>query len=499
MKTFMDENFLLENKKGAELYQQVKDLPIFDYHCHLDPKEIYENRSFYNLTELWLECDHYKWRVMRNAGVSEEFVTGKADPYEKFLTFARSLPLFPGNPVYHWAHLELKKYFGITEPLSEKTAPAIWEQTKKIMADGSFCARNLIRQSNIDTIFTTDDPTSDLKYHALLAQEKTKNSDVTFTVSPSFRPDRFVNIEKPDFPKAIAELEKACDNQKIENYDSLVKALNNRLDFFVDKGCAIADISFTDFPKIMTSDENMTSEKLTTICDKAIKIALNSDKSDIIHGELSNLNMTFKYCMIKDLALMFAQKNMTMQIHTGVLRNQNTTRFAQCGADCGIDSVGNSINIEAAGLLFDDIEKTAASRAPDCASSSKLDCGGLPRIILYTLNPNSYYPIATMIGDFAGKVPGRMQMGAAWWFMDHRDGIKEQLKIFANTSGLGVFNGMLTDSRSFVSYARHDYFRRILCSVIGEWIENGEYPDDENAVQLVKNISFYNAKNNFSR
>lgn len=497
----MDENFLLENKKGAELYQQVKDLPIFDYHCHLDPKEIYENRAFYDLTELWLECDHYKWRVMRNAGVAEELVTGNADPYEKFLAFARSLPLFPGNPVYHWAHLELKKYFGITEPLTEKTAPAIWEKTKKIMADGSFCARNLIKTSKVDTIFTTDDPTSDLKYHKLLAEEKAEKGDVNFTVSPSFRPDRFVNIEKPDFPMAIEQLSKACGNAKIENYDSLVKALKNRLDFFVDNGCAIADISFTDFPKIMTSAENMTSENLTKICDKAFRFALKLDKYDIKPDELSDLNMTFKYCMIKELALMFARKNMTMQIHTGVLRNQNTTRFAQCGADCGIDSVGNAIDIEAAGLLFDDIEKSADSDAPDCAGKidgDKINCG-LPRIILYTLNPNSYYPIATMIGDFAGKVPGRMQMGAAWWFMDHRDGIKEQLKIFANTSGLGIFNGMLTDSRSFVSYARHDYFRRILCSVIGEWIENGEYPDDENAVELVKNISFYNAKNNFSR
>lgn len=519
MKNFMDDNFLLENEKAKELYEQVKNLPIFDYHCHLSPQEIYENRVFHNLTELWLEADHYKWRVMRNAGVSEFYITGNADPYEKFLAFARALPLFPGNPVYHWAHLELKKYFGITIPLSEITARDIWQKTEKMMADGRFCARNLIRQSNVDTIFTTDDPVSDLKYHALLKAEYEKAFSTstqnlqsapdfcvapTFRVAPSFRPDRAVNIEKSDFTSYIKELEKTS-GVIISDVSSLLAALENRLKFFVDNGCVIADISFSDFP--LSSFKSFSNENY----DKIMTNANLAFKKKMTNVNFYELNMTelsdYEYCVIKELALLFKKYDITMQVHTGVQRNVNSVMFSKIGADSGIDSVGNAINIEAAGILFNDIEK----------SSGKTLSGGLPRTILYTLNPTAYYPIATMIGDFAGEIDrnctqkydissenasvpvhgGRMQLGAAWWFMDHRDGIKEQLKIFANTSGLGVFNGMLTDSRSFVSYARHDYFRRVLCSLIGEWIENGEYPDDENAIQLVKNISFYNAKNNF--
>ncbi|MCR4789527.1 MAG: glucuronate isomerase [Treponemataceae bacterium] len=465
MKDFMDNDFLLTNRSGKHLYSQVKDLPIFDYHCHLDPKEIYENRAFYNLTELWLEADHYKWRVMRNFGINEAYITGKAEPYEKFLAFAKALPSFAGNPVYHWAHLELKKYFGINEPLNEKTALSIWNKTEKQMSDGSFCARNLIVQSKVDTIFTTDDPISDLKYHALLKKE-----EKSFHVCPSFRPDRAINIEKSDFVDYMTLLSKAS-NVEITDFASLVQALQSRLNFFEKNFCAITDMSFTDFPKA-NGDE--------AIADSALKDRLAGKEIS-----LSQMN-EFKYCIIKRLALMFSEKNIAMQIHTGVLRNQNSKRFNLLGPDCGIDSVGNAADIEAAGLLFDDIEK-----------SGKNGLAGLPKTILYTLNPNSYYTMATMLGDFADEVSGRMQLGAAWWFMDHRDGIIEQLKIFANTNGLGLFNGMLTDSRSFVSYARHDYFRRVLCSLIGEWIENGEYPDDENTLLLVKNICFYNAKRNF--
>ena len=415
---FNDDNFLLENKKAHQLYEAVKYLPIFDYHCHLSPQEIYENRAFYDLTELWLECDHYKWRVMRNAGVPEKYITGNsAEPYEKFLAFARSLPLFPGNPVYHWAHLELKKYFGIYEPLSASTAPSIWEKTKQIMKDGSFCARNLIEKSNVDTIFTTDDPTSDLKYHKLLLQEKLTSSSThkapTFTVAPSFRPDKAINIEKEDFVSYLKELEKAS-GVIISDLSSLIKALEKRLKFFIENGCVIADISFKDFclPSILQSAQtslsaqakydNTNYDKIMINADKALKLTLNYDKNhdnnvadNANYDNLSYLMSDYKYCILKELALLFKKYDITMQIHTGVLRNVNFFRFAQCGPDCGIDSVGNALNIEAAGVLFDDIESSGFERGFD---------GGLPRTIIYTLNPNSYYPLATMIGDFAGSM-----------------------------------------------------------------------------------------------
>ena len=463
MPAFMSDDYLLTNDTAKKVYNKIKDLPIFDYHCHLSPEEILEDKTFYNLTELWLLGDHYKWRVMRNFGVEERLVTGDAPAYDKFFAFASALPSFIGNPVYHWAHLELKKYFGITTPLSAKTAKEIWDKTEKMMANGSFSARKLIAGSNVDTVGTTDDPTSPLKAHEAIAK-----AGLTFSVIPSYRPDNAINIEKPVFAEYLGKLEQAS-GIKTSSFDGLVAALENRLDYFVAHGCVATDVSFTDFPK-GSGDEKKA--------DKALKDVLAGKK--ITKEEEDE----FKYCILKKLGIMFAQKKLVMQVHTGVLRNQNTTRFKAIGADCGIDSVGNALDIEAGGKLFDDIEKSY----------------GLPKTIVYTLNPNSYYPLATMIGDFAGQIGGKLQLGAAWWFMDHRDGIREQLKIFADTAGLGLFNGMLTDSRSFVSYARHDYFRRIFCSVIGEWAEAGEYPDDmEGLVTLAGNVAFYNAKKFFTR
>lgn len=463
MKAFMSDEYLLTNETAKKVYEKIKDLPIFDYHCHLSPEEIAEDKKFFNLTELWLLGDHYKWRVMRNYGIDEKLITGDAPAYEKFFAFASALPSFIGNPVYHWAHLELKKYFGITKSLSKSTAKEIWEETEKKMADGSFSARKLIECSNVDTVGTTDDPISPLKAHEEIAK-----MGLTFNVVPSFRPDNAINIEKPVFADYIEKLA-AASGIKISDFRSLVDALEQRLYYFVNHGCVATDCSFTDFPK-GKGDERMA--------DEAFKKVLAG--KEITKEEQDE----FKYCVIKRLAGLFTKYNLAMQIHTGVLRNQNSARFAAIGADCGIDSVGNALDIEAGGKLFDDIEKTY----------------GLPKTIVYTLNPNSYYPLATMIGDFAGQCAGKMQLGAAWWFMDHRDGIREQLHIFADTAGLGLFNGMLTDSRSFVSYARHDYFRRIFCSVIGEWVEAGEYPNDIEALaELAGNVAFYNAKKFFTR
>lgn len=463
MTSFMSEEYLLTNETAKKVYEKIKDMPIFDYHCHLSPEEILEDKKFFDLTELWLLGDHYKWRVMRNYGVEENLVTGDAAAYDKFFAFASALPSFIGNPVYHWAHLELKKYFGITTPLSAKTAPEIWDKTKKIMADGSFSARRLIAISSVDTVGTTDDPISPLKAH-----EEIKKLGLPFSVVPSFRPDNAINIEKPVFVGYIGKLAEASEIE-IGSFEDLVAALDKRLSYFVDHGCLATDCSFTDFPK-GTGDEKKA--------DAVLKKALSGKECSKEEQD------EFKFCILKRLAGLFTKYNLVMQVHTGVLRNQNSARFAAIGADCGIDSVGNALDIEAGGKLFDEIEKAY----------------GLPKTIVYTLNPNSYYPLATMIGDFAGQTAGKMQLGAAWWFMDHRDGIREQLKVFADTAGLGLFNGMLTDSRSFVSYARHDYFRRIFCSVIGEWVEAGEYPDDlEDLVTLGKNVAFNNAKKFFTR
>ena len=460
MTEFFDDNVFLTNGVACELYREIKDLPIFDYHCHLDPKEIYENRVFKNLGELWLECDHYKWRVMRNFGADEKLVTGEADYKDKFFAFANALPSFIGNPVYHWAHMELKKYFGIALPLSNKTAKVIWDETALKMSDGSFCARELIVRSNVDTVVTTDDPISDLGYHKLLKQEEKR-----FAVLPCFRPDKCINICADDFAQYVDKLAQAA-GVKISGFDDLIRALKKRLDYFIENGCVAADISFDNFP------------------DAAYDVAAAdaSFKSRLSGGVLSKENESaYKFTLIAALASAFSKRNIVLQIHTGVVRNQNGKRFKALGADTGIDSVGNALDIVAGAKLFDCVE----------------NLGGLPKTVVYTLNPNSYYPLATMIGDFAGDIKGKMQLGAAWWFMDHRDGIREQLRIFANTAGLGTFNGMLTDSRSFTSYARHDYFRRILCSLLGEWAEAGEYPTDGSLLELAKNIAYFNAKNYF--
>lgn len=461
MNQFMSDNYLLKGESAKKLYGYVKDLPIFDYHCHLSPKEIFENRKFFNLTELWLEADHYKWRVMRNFGIEESLITGNSNPFDKFYAFCTAIPSFIGNPVYHWAHLELQKYFGLNIPICKENAKNIWDTTSKIMADGSFSARNLIKVSNVDTVITTDDPIDDLSYHKKLEKEA-----LPYSVLPCFRPDKAINIEKTEFAEYIIKLENVS-NSNINNINDLENALEKRIIYFAKANSCAADISFSDFPYEVNRET----------AEKALVKRLNNES---ITEDEEN---AYKFEIIYFLAKLFNKYKFVMQIHTGVVRNQNTARFNTLGADCGIDSVANSPDIVNAGRLFDKIELN----------------GGLPKTIIYTLNPTAYYPIATMLGDFAGSVKGKMQLGAAWWFADHRDGIKEQLKTFASISGLGLFNGMLTDSRSFVSYARHDYFRRILCSVIGKWVDEGEYPDDEKQLKkLLSDICYNNSKEFFN-
>ena len=458
MKEFFGPDIFLDNETSKVLYNEVKDLPIFDYHCHLSPKEIAEDRVFHDLGELWLEGDHYKWRLMRAAGVDEELVTGAAPYHEKFLAFAKAVEYAAGNPVYHWIHFELNKYFGISTPLSSETAEDIWQKTKEMMKDGSFSARRLIKRSNVEAVFTTDDPADTLEYHAFLKK------DFDVRVSPSFRPDAAVcGITKPGFTAYIEKLGKSA-GMKITTLDALKNALERRLDFFCLNTCKVADISLTTMP--YQSDAS---------AEKAFEKALAGE--NVSPDEAA----AFTFELLVFLSNEYARRGVTSQLHLSAKRNNNSRLFAKVGPDCGNDSVGKIAELDAFASLLDAISQN----------------GGMPKTIVYTLNPANYYELATMIGNFWGANGGKLFLGAAWWFCDHRDGIKEQLKVYADTSSLGSFNGMLTDSRSFTSYARHDYFRRILCSYVGERVEEGEFPLDA-AKQLVKNVSIENARKQFN-
>ncbi len=458
---FFDDKVFLENSVAERLYEYAKDLPIFDYHCHLSPADISNDKVFHNLSELWLIGDHYKWRIMRACGVDERYITGNADDKEKFFKFAEILPNFIGNPVYHWAHLELKKYFGLDLPICSKNAEEIWSKTLSKMKDGSFSAKNLIEKSNVIGVVTTDDPTDDLEYHKTLEKQ-----NISFQVLPCFRGDRLVNIEKPDFALYINRLGVLC-NTDINDFNNLILSVEKRLDYFLANKANSVDIGLENFPS-GRGDEG--------VANQALQKCLSGSKPTV--EEIAE----YKFTLISKIGEMLRARGMVMQLHVGVIRNCNTRLFEKCGADAGGDSVANVLDVNNARNLFDCIEKN----------------GGLPKTIVYTLNPVAYYPLSTLIGDFQGGERGKIQLGAAWWFADHRDGIKEQMRVLASTGGLGLFNGMLTDSRSFTSYARHDYFRRILCSLVGEWVEGGEYPsDDETLKALIENICIKNAKRYF--
>ncbi len=461
MKNFFDENVFLGNETSKELYKEVKDLPIFDYHCHLSPKEIAEDRKFYDLGELWLECDHYKWRLMRANGADESLVTGNANYKEKFLAFARAAENAAGNAVYHWIHLELKKYFGITKPLNSDTAEEIWETTKEMMKDGSFSAKKLILNSNVEAVFTTDDPADTLEYHKAI-----KESGFPVRVSPSCRPDMAVcGITKPEFNAYIEKAEKVS-GFKIDSIDGMEEFLAKRIKFFAENGCKVSDISLTTLPLTMGTKAQ---------ADEALKSALaNKSVTEKMANDYTSYLLVF-------VAKEYAKNDIAQQLHMSALRNNNSNLFAKAGADSGNDSVAKIADIDALRNLLDAMAKN----------------NGLPKTIVYTLNNANYYELATMIGNFWGENGGNLQLGAAWWFCDHLDGINEQLRICSATGLLGRFNGMLTDSRSFTSYARHNYFRRILCNYVGSLVENGEFEMCA-AKRLVKNVSIENARNFFS-
>ncbi len=401
----INDNFMLKNETAKKLYEYVKDLPIIDYHCHISPKMIAENHKFNNAYELFLGGDHYKWRQMRTNGIDERYITGDADDYEKWEKFAETVPLLIGNPLYHWTHLELKRYFDIDEPLSQETAKDIWDKVNACLRKDEYSVQGLIKMSNVETICTTDGPYDTLEYHRQLKNFSTK-------VVPAFRPD----------------------------LDNINSDIGGRMDFFHENGCRLSDHAV----------DKMNDD----IIDKLVFL-----------GEE------------------YAKRGWVWQLHIGALRNNNSKMFEKLGPDTGFDSVNDFQIAEGLAKILDSLERKDS----------------LPKTILYTLNPKDNYVLGTMLGNFqGGGVPGKIQFGSGWWFNDQRDGMESQMKALANLGMLARFVGMLTDSRSFVSYTRHEYFRRILCNLLGKWVEEGEYPNDmEKLKEIAWGICYNNAKNYF--
>lgn len=465
MRSFLDDNFLLENNVGIELYHKfAKEMPIYDYHCHLDAKEIWENKHFSNITELILREDHYKWRLMRSNGVKEALITGNESDYNKFLAFAKALPYAIGNPMYHWIHLELRRYFGINDILNEESAPLIWEKANTIIQSNDFNARNLIKNSNVKLICTTDDPADNLEYHIKIHQE----GKLATKVLPTFRPDKSIAISKAGFSEYIARLGNVCD-KTILNYSDLIECLISRIDYFHQQGCRISDNDMVYAVPCKTT----TPSTVNAIFQKA----LNGEKISPVEEEQYIADILFT------CAHEYAKRGWTMQLHMGALRNTNSRMFNKIGVDAGFDSM-NDMNIAQPLARFLDILNSNDS---------------LPRTIIYSLNPKDYYTVATMIGNFQSEdVKGKIQFGSGWWFNDQKDGMNRHMKALANLGILGNFVGMQTDSRTLISYTRHEYFRRILCNLLGEWVEKGEYPYDLDILQeITENICFNNAQRYF--
>lgn len=463
MKKFMDDDFLLTTDTAKHLYHDyAKNLPIIDYHCHLSPKEIYENVHYENITQVWLYGDHYKWRQMRANGVTEEYITGDASDKEKFLKWAETIEMAIGNPLYHWSHLELKKYFGYEGYLCSDTAEEVWELTERKLREDNITARSLILSSNVDVICTTDDPVDTLEWH-----QKIKEDGFAVRVLPAWRPDRAMNIEKSDYPEYISKLEDVSGT-KISDFASLVDALKIRMDYFVQNGCVISDHGL---PYVMY--------KKYTLAEIDEIMAKKFANETLTELEVLKFKTAFMVAMGRE----YAKRGWAMQLHFGVLRDLNKQIFYNCGADAGIDAINTD---------------TSSVELGQFLNALAID-NLLPKTILYSLNPGDNAAIGTVMGCFHGDgIVGKIQHGSAWWFNDNKTGMTEQMTSLANLGLLGNFIGMLTDSRSFLSYTRHEYFRRIMCDLIGKWVENGEYPNNEASLKkIVEGISYENSKKYF--
>jgi glucuronate isomerase len=465
MKKFLDKDFLLESETARRLYHEVAaQMPIIDYHCHLDPRLIAEDIRFENLTQVWLAGDHYKWRAMRANGVEERFCTGDSTDKDKFLKWAATVPFTLRNPLYHWTHLELQRYFGIYELLNPESAPGIYQKTGEMLQSEAFSVRNLIRMMNVEVICTTDDPVDSLEFH-----RKIREDGFETRVLPAWRPDKSMAVEDAaTYNNYLDSLEKASETS-ISTFMGLLTALQIRHDFFHEMGCRISDHGMEEFYA-----EDFDHQEIERIFLK-IRNGRNLNKQELLQ---------FKSAMLIELAAMDHESDWTQQFHVGAIRNNNTRRFHELGPDTGFDSIGDF----------------SMARTMSCFLDRLDEQNQLAKTIVYNLNPADHALISTMLNNFSdGKTAGKMQFGSGWWFLDQKFGITDQINTLSSLGLLSRFVGMLTDSRSFLSYPRHEYFRRILCNLVGEDVESGEIPNEPSLVDnLIRNVCYYNAKEYFA-
>lgn len=464
MKPFLDENFLLQSKTAERLYHDfAAAMPIIDYHCHLDPAQIANNINFTSLTDIWLRGDHYKWRAMRANGVNEQFITGNKTDWEKFEKWAETVPYTLRNPLYHWTHLELQRYFGIHEILSPKTAKAIYDECTAKLQTPEYGVQSIINKMNVEVICTTDDPLDALEYH-----QKLKQGNFGTKVYPAFRPDKAMNADDTAaLNQYITQLEAVSDTA-INNYQDYLDALKKRHDYFAENGCSVSDHGLEQ-----VYAEEYTAEEISAIFNK-IRTGKPLQLVEILK---------FKSAMLYEFAIWDHKKGWVQQYHLGALRNNNARAHRELGPDTGYDSIGDFKQAQALSHFLNRLDNT----------------NQLAKTIIYNLNPGDNELFATMAGNFNdGTITGKMQFGSAWWFLDQKQGMTNQLNALSSMGLLSKLVGMLTDSRSFLSYPRHEYFRRLLCNLLAEDIENGELPDDmEWTGKIVQDICYYNAKNYF--
>ena len=465
MTPFMNEDFLLKTETAKRLYHDhAAKMPIIDYHCHINPQEIYEDKRYNSITEVWLGGDHYKWRAMRSCGVAEYYITGDATPAEKFQKWAEAIPNLIGNPLYHWTHLELQRYFGIYEPLNGENALEIYEKCNQILAQADMSARGIIAKSNVKLLCTTDDPADDLKWHEKMAADPTMPA----IVLPAFRPDKAMRADKPDFPKYIQKLENVV-GYAINTMDDMRRALMDRIDYFEAHGCRTADHGLDCAFYVEATEEQL---------------------NDIFTRAKTGKGITWEEQLAYHTALLiscgksYKKYDWVNQLHFGCIRDNSRKMHGKLGVDTGFDAINDQSNALGLSRLLSAYEMSDA----------------LTKTIVYSLNPSDNGVVGSLIGCFQSDspIPGRLQQGSAWWFNDHKPGMEAQMVSLMSLGAFGTFNGMLTDSRSFLSYTRHEYFRRILCNLVGRMVEDGEYPADMTYLgQMIENISYNNTRKYF--
>ena len=460
MTPFMNKDFLLKSETARVLYHRhAAQVPVIDYHCHINPQEIFEDKRYNTITEVWLGGDHYKWRAMRSCGVAEHYITGDATPAEKFQKWAETIPNLIGNPLYHWTHLELQRYFDIHEPLNGENAMEIYEKCNAMLAQSDMSARGIIRKSNVKLICTTDDPADDLQWHEKLAADPTAPA----VVLPAFRPDKAMRADKADFPQYVARLEKVV-GYEINSVADMRRALADRIAYFNDRGCRISDHGLDLCFYVEATEEQLNDIFARAKAGQAITW---------------NEQLAYHTDLLIAVGKEYARLDWVNQFHFGCLRDNSKTMFRKVGPDTGFDAINDQPNaVGMSGLL-----------------NALQEAGALGKTILYSLNPSDNAAIGTIMGAFQtdSPIPGKIQQGSAWWFNDHKPGMEAQMVSLMSLGAMGTFNGMLTDSRSFLSYTRHEYFRRILCNLFGQLVEDGEYPADMKYLgQMVENISYYN-------